>query len=457
MTQTINIFYLHDGAQFDAETVKNFRNRMWFHRELWTFERTSGIYNPRWYDTNRFAFNVVNNGNTSELVADAPTLIPCDFQSSGLAWNDGVGNTTVTEFGARYQAVIEKMASNPKIPNKIFLVYSCAEPHYHNDSALIKSLALRFPDSKFITSASGTVDPVFAWEREITKNLPNFKWISRQWYFEQVHERTFVDPRMKRAHVDLEATEPPSHLSDFKDRKTRFVMTMKNQRLHRLMASYFIENDRDILDTCTYTRNFSAEPRMFRALQQQAKVEEYMTAARFYLKGVHEIILEEDIPAHEKVGMIDQLFKSPHKIDLKNCQDDTPPPAWMFNGAGIALVASGEENGWGFIDEKPIIAMLFKKPFLYFGGRGLYEELEQMKFKTFRDYFDLSFSTGKTCYERVSGFYKVVKQEALKGEWEFWSGLDSIKEDVEYNYEWFKSGDFKYDNNNRFFEEILNV
>lgn len=457
MTQTINIFYLHEGAQFTAETVKEFRDRLWFHRELWPFEKTSGIYNTRWYDASKYAFNIVNNGDTSALVSDAPTIIPCDFQSCGLAWNSATGSTTVTEFGLRYQEVIEQIAQNPNVPNKIFLVYSCAEPHYHNDSAFIKSLALKYPDSKFVTSASGTVDPVFPWEKEITKGLPNFKWISRQWYFEQVHERTFVQTSMNKAHIDLNSTEPPEHLHDFKTRKPRFILTMKNLRLHRLMASYLIENDRSILDTCTYTRNFSAEPRIFRSFQQSNNTTEYMTASRLYLKGIQEISAATDIPDDIKVGMINQLFTSPHKIDLKDCQDNTAPPAWLYNGAGIALVASGEENGWGFIDEKPIIAMLFKKPFLYFGGRGLYEELEQMKFKTFRDYFDLNFAVGETCYERVMGFYNVVKREADKGEWDFWSGLDSIKDDVEYNYEWFKSGDFKYDNNNRFFEEILNV
>jgi len=175
------------------------------------------------------------------------------------------------------------------------------------------------------------------------------------------------------------------------------------------------------------------------------------------LKGVREVLAEKDISDTDKVGIINQMFSSPHKIDLQNCQDDTSPPAWLYNGAGIALVASGEENGWGFIDEKPIIAMLFKKPFLYFGGRGLYEELEKMKFKTFRDYFDLSFAVGETCYQRVKGFYNVVKAEASKGEFEFWDGLASLQEDAEYNYNWFKSGDFKYDNNNKFFEEILSV
>jgi len=457
MTQTINIFYLHEGAQFDAETVKDFRNRSWFHRELWPLERTAGIYNPRWYDNNKFSFNIVNNGNVAALDKSAPTIIPCDFQSSGLAWNDSTGKTTVTEFGSRYQEVIERMAQDPDIPNKIFLVYSCAEPHYHNDSAFIKSLALKYPDSKFVTSASGTVDPVFAWEKRITVGLPNFKWISRQWYFEQVHERTFVDYKMRRAHADLEATEPPKHLKDFANRKPRFVMTMKNLRLHRSIASYLVENDRSILDTCTYTRNFTIEPRMFRELERNNQPSEYMTAARFALKGVREVLAEKDISDADKVGIINQMFSSPHKIDLQNCQDDTSPPAWLYNGAGIALVASGEENGWGFIDEKPVIAMLFKKPFLYFGGRGLYEELEKMKFKTFRDYFDLGFAVGETCFQRVKGFYDVVKKEAEKGEFEFWNGLESLQEDVEYNYNWFKSGDFKYENNNKFFEEILSV
>ncbi len=457
MTQTINIFYLHEGAQFDAETVKDFRNRSWFHRELWPLERTAGIYNPRWYDNNKFSFNIVNNGNVSALDKSAPTIIPCDFQSSGLAWNDSTGRTTVTEFGARYQEVIERMAQDSSIPNKIFLVYSCAEPHYHNDSAFIKSLALKYPDSKFVTSASGTVDPVFVWEKRITVGLPNFKWISRQWYFEQVHERTFVDSKMRRAHIDLDSTEPPEHLKDFANRKPRFVMTMKNLRLHRSIASYLVENDRSILDTCTYTRNFTIEPRMFRELERNNQPAEYMTAARFALKGVREVLAEKDISDADKVGIINQMFSSPHKIDLQNCQDDTSPPAWLYNGAGIALVASGEENGWGFIDEKPVIAMLFKKPFLYFGGRGLYEELEKMKFKTFRDYFDLDFSVGETCFQRVKGFYDVVKKEAEKGEFEFWNGLESLQEDVDYNYNWFKSGDFKYDNNNKFFEEILSV
>jgi len=457
MTQTINIFYLHNGAQFDAETVTDFRNKLWFHRELWPFERTAGIYNPRWYDTNRFSFNIVNHGDASKLVKDAPTIIPCDFQSSNLARNTLTGETIVSEFGSCYRSIIERIAADPAITNKIFLIYSCAEPHYHNDSAFIRDLALKYPDSKFISSASGTIDPVFAWEKKLTNNLPNFKLLSRQWFFEQVHERTYVDTAMCKAHADIGATEPPAHLAHFKNRKPRFIMTMKNLRLHRAIASYFVENDRDILDTCTYTRNFSAEPSIFRDLQQQGKLNEYITASEFYLKGISNVLLEADIPDNEKVNIVNQLFSVPHLVDLKNCQDHTAPPAWLYTGAGIALVASGEENGWGFIDEKPAIAMIFKKPFLYFGGRGLYEELEAMKFKTFSNYFDLSFSTGKTCYERVLGFYKVAKQEALKGEWEFWAGLESLQEDIEYNYNWFKSGDFKYEANNKFFEELLNV
>lgn len=455
MTQTVNIFYLHEGAQFDAPTIQDFRNKNWFHREFWSFERTAGIYNPAWYDTSRFKFNIVNNNNVSSLVQDAPTIIPCDIQSRSTAQNNGAGETKFTEYGDRYRQVIESIAENPAIPNKIFLIYSCAEPHFYGDAGFVKLLASKYPDCKFVASGSGIAEPIFDWERNILAGLNNTKVISRQWYFEQVHERTFVDPELNEAHIKLNDMTPPPGLEPYAEYTPRFILTMKNIRLHRAIASYYIENDRSILDTCVYSRNFSADIRTFIKYERENNHIDYVASTKFYLLAIRDILDEPSIPLEEKVGILKQIHRAPHKIDLKSCQDDQAPSRWLYNGAGIALVASGEAKGWGFVDEKPAIAIMFQKPFLYFGSNGLYEELEQMGFKTFGDYFDLSYGKLPTCYERVHGFYQQVAKQAKLDEWNFWSGLKSLQTDVDYNYNRYVSGEFKYNNNNKFFEELL--
>ena len=128
----------------------------------------------------------------------------------------------------------------------------------------------------------------------------------------------------------------------------------------------------------------------------------------------------------------------------------------MFDHVEIVLVSGGEYNT-NIIDEKQIVPMYFKKPFITVGGKGMYSMMRKLGFKTFDDCWDVSFDDQNTLIDRVTMFYDLVVNLLNLSGIEFSRIRYKTKESIEFNYEHLVSGNFQRISNNTFFEEIIDA
>ena len=460
MQQVINVFYRGPNSQFDDTTLADFRAKNYFNREFWLFEKNLHLGDDVSYDTSTYKFNFVYNNEVSKLINNEKsfTLIPCDLQSFSLGREQRDKSYTVNEFGLKYGDVIKDIADDNNIPNKVFLIYSSTEPFYFNSTMYLCEVAKRHPNCKFVISGSGMADAMYSWQQEVLAEA-GITFISRMWYIDQVYHRTFHNRNMKKAHMDLEAVDAPEHLSQYNEYKPKFVLTMKNARLHRAIASYYFERDREILDTTIYTRNFQMFPDA-----GDPNINEYKHQVHLVINMLKEITRTNQIPDNVKMEIFTHLFNTfPHRIDLQSSFDllNTSPPYWLYKGASMAIVAEGEWNGWGFADEKLIIPIAFKKPFVAFGSQGgkygTYEQMKSVGFNMYEDFFDTSYTRYNTIHERVYGCYQSIKKLVRMPLDEFWQLIDSTKDVVEQNYQHLVSGNFINVANKNFLEELCDV
>ena len=78
-----------------------------------------------------------------------------------------------------------------------------------------------------------------------------------------------------------------------------------------------------------------------------------------------------------------------------------------------------------------MIPIYYKKPFITFGCKGIYEEMEKIGFDVFRDCWNLDWSNADTLYDRVKGLYE--------------------------NYEHMVSGSFRIQSNENFLQGLVNA
>lgn len=462
MKQFINVFYRGPNSQFDDETLRDFRSKNYFHREFWLFEKNlhlkSGIPS---YDTDRYTFNFVYNNETSKLVntENSITLIPCDLQSYSLGREELTMQYTVNEFGNKYAEVIGNLANDSELKNKVFLIYSSTEPFYFNSTVFLSELAKKYNHCKFIISGSGMADTYFPWQMDLL-NSANITFISRMWYVDQVYQRTFLNANgMGKAHMDLTAIDAPPELSEYNNYKPKFVFTMKNPRLHRALAAYYFEKDQEILDTMLYTRNFDMTPNA-----SDPDINEYKHQVNLTTTMLKEIARTDQIPDEIKLKVIKHLFSTfSHHIDLSDAfeKKEKSAPYWLYKGASMAIVAEGEWNGYGFPDEKLIIPIAFKKPFIAFGSRGgqfgTYEQMRSVGFNMYEDFFDTSYTLCETIHDRVHGCYKLVKKLVRMPLGDFYKLMEDMQPIVEQNYEHLSTGNFIKIANKNFLEDLCNA
>jgi hypothetical protein len=155
--------------------------------------------------------------------------------------------------------------------------------------------------------------------------------------------------------------------------------------------------------------------------------------------------------------MMHTLYGSPHMLDMDGFQDKGHPPEWLYHNVNIAIIASGEPNGWGYADEKQMIPMYYKIPYITFGSKGVYEEMEKIGFDVYRDVFDLSFSEQNTVFDRVEWCYLTIKDLDELHIDDMVKLLEKCKPAVEKNYRHLKSGNFRHFSNGNFFKEITNA
>lgn len=462
MKQLINVFYRGPNCQFDDETLKDFRSKNYFHREFWFFERNLHLNGETpTYDTDDYEFNFVRNNETSKLINTETsfTLIPCDLQSYSLGREQLDKSYTVNEFGKKYGEIISDIANDDRIQNKVFLIYSSTEPFYFNATVYLSELAKKHKNCKFVISGSGMADTYYPWQLDVLAEA-NIVFISRMWYVDQVYQRTFLNVwGMRRAHMDIDAVDAPPHLDEYNRYKPKFVFTMKNIRLHRALAAYYFENDREILDTMVYARNFGLAPNA-----ADPNIGEYKHQVYLTLNTLKEISRTEQIPENIKIRIIKHLFSNfPHHIDLKSSfeEKENAPPYWLYKGASMAIIAEGEWNGFGFADEKLVIPIAFKKPFISFGSQGglhgTYEQMKAVGFNMYDDFFDVSYNRYETIHDRVHGCYKLVKKLVQMPLGDFYKLMEDMQPIVEQNYEHLATGNFLRVANKNFLKELCNV
>lgn len=462
MKQLINVFYRGPKSQFDDETLTEYRSKNYFHREFWFFEKNLHLNGevPS-YETDKYEFNFVYNNETSKLIntEDSFTLIPCDVQSYSFGREQLDKSYTVNEFGNKYAETINDLANDTRLHNKVFLIYSSTEPFYFNSTVFLSELAKKHSHCKFIISGSGMADTYYPWQLGMIADA-NITFISRMWYVDQVYQRTFLNANgMSKAHMDLEAVNAPPELSVYDTYKPKFVFTMKNARLHRALAAYYFENDQEILDTALYTRNFSMSPDA-----GDPNIAEYKHQVFLTINMIKELTRTDQVPDNVKLRVIKHLFAThSHHIDMTSSfeKKEKAPPYWLYKGASMAIVAEGEWNGYGFPDEKLIIPIAFKKPFVAFGSRGgkygTYEQMKSVGFNMYEDFFDTSYTRYEHIHDRVHGCYKMIKKLVQMPLGDFYKLMEDIQPVVEQNYEHLSTGNFIRIANKNFLKELCDA
>ena len=172
---------------------------------------------------------------------------------------------------------------------------------------------------------------------------------------------------------------------------------------------------------------------------------------------MHDLLKNEKLTEKEMSGITQVLYSRPHIIDLNTLNDRGVPGPWLYETGHIALIPGGEPYGYGYVDEKQMFPMYFKKPFITVGCKGLYEELEKLDFKTFDKFWDISFNTQDTLKLRVQGFFNTISSIRSMSDTHFLRMMELLKNDVAHNYKNITTGKFRQISNNNFFEEVINA
>lgn len=446
----INIYYHTSTAQFCELEQLN--------QEYCSLENITQCVNYSDYE-----FNIVYNGDKSKLDKSAPVIIPIDYQSIPLSADNKAGIAFISELGKKVETFIADIAEHLAGYNIIVLIYTSTEPFFYDCVCYLDKLAKRHPQIKFVISGSGTTDYGYPHHKEQLFNNNNVFFISKSWYIDKVHYNKFIlndqEHRGEDQHFLETQTVPPKGTPEYMTCGNTFILTMRNPRPHRLIMSTLVENygePSSILDFTRYSRAWSLQPWHFNEMYQnpESKNEypyqvELLTTA---IKGV----LDEQLPAEFVERMMQGLYFPPHKLDMDGIQDRGFPAKWLYDNINLAVIASGEHGGYGYIDEKQLIPIFYKKPFICFGSKGVNEELEKIGFDVYRRVFNLSYASKDNLYDRVKGCHDLMKDiaswDSEKKHTVFGVVCDRI---AEKNFRTFESCKFRMLGNNAFFKELL--
>ena len=462
----INIFYLHNGFQFTDDVINQQFEKGWLGRKPLSLEELTQVNrseSPFFYDDSLFTFDFVYNGDFSKLSNDAVTLVPFDYQSVALSREtQNISNTTVksipSDFGLALLSAVDEICSL-NLPNLVLLFYSSTEPFYFTSNIYFYDIAKKYPHAKIVLSGSGQSTDMYDRYNTYLAKLPNVTIIPKLWYLDRVHYMTFISPHAidNVQHLKLNETTPPDDVSSlYKSAQNRFLYTVRNCRSHRVLFSSMWENtDKQLSDT-TYARFFSMHRSMINSMDTTNSNRD---SFKYYVELVTTTVSE----LQQEEGMTDALFAQcmktiysrPHLIDMTSFDDKGIPGAWLYADCDLVIAPGGEALGYGYVDEKQYIPMLFKKPFITFGCKGLYEELQRIDFKTFDECWPVSFNTEPTLIKRVNGCINVLEYiRSLDNH--HWSELmEKAKPSVDFNYTHAKEGTFRIPSNNQFFQGIL--
>ena len=401
-------------------------------------------------------FHVVNNGEVDKLI-DVPIIFPIDYQSTMISWEKRDCNLVgINPLGEEILLFVKNMVE--KIPNhkKIFLIYSRTEPYFHDNHLFVCKLADMYPDCEFVVSGNG--EQVCHYEMNLAEfnKRSNTHFIPKSWYIDQVHFVKHVtdDVSLQEWHYEEWVEKPPADAPSWAIGHNRFLLTMRNPRPHRLLMSALIE---DNLEHITYSRQWSMnELHLMDMYENPETTKEYPYHVDLLVRGIKRLLdTHTDPDVINK--MLHTLYGPPHFLDTTTISDRGLPGKWLYERNDIAVVAGGEGEGYGYIDEKQIIPIAYKRPFILFGCKGMYEELEKLGFKTFGNIFNIEYSKRDDFYRRIKGCAELIEHYSKLSNEQFEALLDSCKEDVEYNYNHYASGKFRLKSNDNFFRELENA
>ncbi len=433
----INIFYLYGSSQLSTDEIDQLR------LSGFNIHIREDMYSMLSLDKNigdNYNIRVVNG---SQDTLSGITIVPLDYQSVSL-YKEGL----VTPVGELFDQKIELLSKQLDTENTIFLVYSSSEPFYAHNIPFVSLLKEKYPSCKIVVSGNETSD-------EARKQLSsaNIPFVGKMWYLDHVFYSSFV--KNKNNFFDFSKTVPDDYKKYLpqKERKNKFLLTMRICRPHRLILARMFELNEKLLNDTIYSRNFSIDNSFLKEIEQS---KDFLYMLSTLHDTVKIVLTDNTILDKDKINAVKKIFKAPVKLDLDKDLKSVATPGWMFDHAEIVLVSGGEHN-INIIDEKQIIPMYFKKPFITVGGKGMYDMMKRLGFKPFDDCWDVSFDKEESFFNRTQQFYNLVVNLLNLSGIEFSRVRYKTKESIEFNYEHLVSGNFQRNSNNLFFDEVINA
>ena len=428
------VIYKHTNRNLDTDiTLSQYDYTL---KTITDYDRWLDFYDPNFQ-------KVKFNNSLQEPANKNDTLIfPVDFQSTKL-------NSVVYS--------IEKLCGDAmayKNKKKVILLYTSTEPFFFKqEDSKLTDLVKKFPNLTFILSGSG--HSAKSPQAEILLQQPNVHFITKLWYFDRVHYNTQIKDSFTDRHMKLSEETAPEGTPDYVTCPNKFLLTMRNPRSHRMLMSALIENSK-VLEATRYSRNWSLKANHITGLHHDSETEhEAIYQTHLILDSIDELAQELQESLLSKV--IKTALGHTHILDMPNIGDRGHPGKWLYDNINIAVIAGGEGSGYGYADEKQMIPMYYKIPFITFGCKGIYEEMERIGFKSYRDCWDLSWTKADTMFERVNGCYMLLEYlQNLKLN-DMVKVLEKAQSDVDYNHNHLTSGRFRIASNNQFFKEIENA
>jgi hypothetical protein len=455
--RNINIFYLEDGFQFTKEVLEQHRSLGWTGREPLPLHILTQIeleqnFNPF---NELFDINIINNGDVSKCKKDEITLVPIDIQSFPITIENRK-YYELSHFGIEIDKVVQHILSL-NLPNLAFLFYSSTEPYFFDANIYFAELGAKNPHINIILSGSGETEDYFGHFTRHTSRVSNVHKIHKLWYFDRVHYMTFLseNEEFKKVHMEMDRKMSGREKNLYDIVPNKFVCTLRNCRAHRLLFSTMLENSSIGLEDITYGRFYSLRPTdLMKIASNQNTKDEYPYHIELISTSLNQLLHKEELEDSFIKQMMNNLMSRPHIIDMKNIDDRGIPGHWLYEDCDIVISPGGEPYGYGYVDEKQFIPMAFKKPYITFGCKGIYEELKNIDFKTFDDCWPVNFNQADTLYERVKGFFTVFEYIRNLSPIKYKELLEQTKESVEFNYNHLVNGTFRRISNENFFKEL---
>lgn len=444
----INIYYHKETAQFDALLHLN--------QAYCSLEDITQCQAFSEYE-----FNIVYNGDKTKLDKSAPVIIPIDYQSIPLSADNREGIAYVSALGEKVRNLIKEIAEFLDGFNVVVLIYTSTEPFFYDSACYIDLLAKQYPQIKFVVSGSGTTDCNYPHHKDAMLSNDNVFFITKSWYIDKVHYNKFILDGGETRHFLETETTPPASTPDYITCSNTFILTMRNPRPHRLIMSTLIENNAEpstILDYTRYSRAWSLQSWHLNNIFSNPESKEEHPYQVELLSDAIKGVLDERLPSDFIERMMQGLYFPPHKLDMNGIQDRGFPAKWLYDNINVAVVASGEHGGYGYIDEKQLIPIFYKKPFICFGSKGVNEELEKIGFDVYRRVFDLSYASKDSLYDRVEGCYALINDIATWNKDKKHTVFTVVGNRIaEKNFRNFETCKFRILGNNAFFKELIDA